>query len=72
MERVLIEQLKKDKFYDYLKDNSFFVKILYRNPEKYNEFKEFVKDKYHLRMTDKISGVIDDIELVSSVLSTLQ
>lgn len=65
-------QLKKDKFYEYLKDNSFFVKTLYRNPEKYNEFKEFIKDKYHLRVTDKISTVIDDIELVSSVLSTLQ
>lgn len=72
MNRLLLEQIIKDKYYDYLKENSFWVRNLYRNPVSYKEFKEFVKDKYHLRMTDKISNVIDDIELISSVIETIK
>ena len=72
MEKVLIDKLIKDKFFDYLKENSFFIKDFYRNPNAYLKFKEYVKDKYHLRMADKISTAIDDIELISSVIQTIQ
>lgn len=71
MEKNILNNIIKDKYYDYLKENSFFIKDLNRNPNNYKNFKEFVKDKYHLRVTDKVSNVIDDIELVSSVISTL-
>ena len=72
MDKRLLEQIKKDKYYEYLKENSNYIKILSRNPNKYKEFKEFIKTKYHLRVTDKISTVIDDIELISSVIQTLK
>ena len=72
MEKAIIDLLIKDKYYDYLKQNSNFIKDLNRNPANYKKFKEFIKDKYHLRVTDKVSTVIDDIELVSSVISTLK
>lgn len=72
MEKAILDNIMKDKYYDYLKENSFFVKDLNRNPNSYKNFKEFLKDKYHLRVTDKVSSVIDDIELVSSVISTLK
>lgn len=72
MEQKIIDKLIKDKYYDYLKENSFFIKDFYRNPDSYEKFKEFVKDKYHLRVSDKINTAIDDIELISSVIQTIQ
>ena len=72
MDRMLLEQIKKDKYYEYLKENSHYIKILNRDPNKYKEFKEYIKTKYHLRITDKISTAIDDIELISSVIETLK
>ena len=72
MNRLLLEQIIKDKYYDYLKENSFFIKDLYRNPNNYQQFKKYIKDKYHLKITDKISDVINDIELFSSVIDTLK
>lgn len=72
MEQEIILRLKKDKYYEYLKENSQYIKDLNRSPKNYELFKNFVKDKYHLRITDKVSNAIDDIELVSSVLNTLK
>ena len=72
MEQVTILRLKKDKYYEYLKENSHYVKDLNRQPQNYELFKNFVKEKYHLRITDKVSNAIDDIELISSVLNTLK
>ena len=72
MNKELLNQIIKDKYYDYLKDNSYWIKMLYRNPLSYNDFKTFIKEKYHLRVTDKISNVIDDIELIGSVIDTIK
>ena len=71
MNPKILEQIYKDKYYEYLKENSFFIKELMRHPENYNKFKEYIKEKYHLRVTDKVNNVINDIELISSVISTL-
>lgn len=71
MERIILENLKKDKLLNYLKLNSYFIKDLNRNPSTYDTFKKIIKEKYNLRITDKVSNVINDIELVSSIISTL-
>lgn len=72
MDQVIINRLKKDKYYEYLKENSHYIKDLNRYPQNYELFKNFVKDKYHLRITDKVSNAIDDIELINSVLNTIK
>lgn len=71
MERLIIEKLKKDKIYDYLKENSGLIKNLLRNPAYYESFKKDIKEKYNLRLTDKLSNVINDVELISSIISTI-
>ncbi len=71
MDINLINQIKKDKYYEYLKENSYLIKELQRDQSKYKEFKEIIKDKYHLRISDKISTAIDDIETISSIIDTL-
>lgn len=71
MDKIVIYNLEKDKLLEYLKENTYFIKNLLRYPENYNQFKKIIKEKYNLRFTDKVSNVINDIELVSSIISTL-
>ena len=58
--------------YNYLKENSYYIKKLNRNKNEFENFSNFVKDKYGLRVTDKISKTIDNIDLISTLLSTLK
>jgi len=64
--------LDTPKMYQYLKENSLWIKYLNRNPELYKEFQEKMKELYHERATDKLSDAIDNIDLISSVLSSLK
>ena len=73
MNPIIYEKLKKDvKMYDILKHNSYYIKQLNRNPKFYNTFIKDMKEKYKLRTTDKINEVIDNIDLISSVLDALK
>ncbi len=56
----------------YIRENSYWYKILNRNPLMFREFEEEVKDKYHLRATDRISKALDALELIQNVVSTLK
>lgn len=71
MKKIILEQLHKDKLLDYLKQNTNYIKELNRNPKFYKEFKTIIKEKYKLRITDKISEVVNDIELISNIISTI-
>lgn len=71
MKQIVLEQINKDKILEYLKQNSNYIKELNRNPEYYKEFKKIIKEKYKLRLTDKISEVVNDIELISNIISTI-
>ena len=71
MNPQIIERLKKDKIYNYLKENSYLIKLLYRNDRNYDVVKNIIKEKYHLRFSDKVSQVISDIELFNSVISSM-
>ena len=68
-----INELKKDKkMWELLKYNSYWYKDLNRSFTNVKAFKEDMKIKYHLRATDKISDAIDNIDLISNVLSALK
>lgn len=71
MEKQILIKLEKDKMLDYLKQNSYYIKKLNRDPSYYEIFKKEIKEKYNLRLTDKVSSVINDIELVSSIINTI-
>lgn len=70
--RVLLELKKDKKMWDLLKLNSYWVKDLNRNGNNLKKFKDDMKVKYKLRTTDKISGAIDNIDLISNVLGALK
>lgn len=66
-------KIKNDKkMYQLLKENSYWLKDLNRNPSNYKKFVNEMKTKYHLRITDKVSDTIDNIDLISSVLENLK
>lgn len=69
----LYEKIKNNpKMYDILKHNSSYIKELNRNPNSYKKFLNDMKEKYKLRVTDKINEAIDNIDLVSNVLEVLK
>ena len=59
-------------YYKYLKENSFFFKELNRNPNNYKKFEEFIKEKYRLKLTNKLEDAYSSIELISSILKNIK
>lgn len=66
------ELLKDAKMAQLLKENSYWYKELNRNPDSYKSFVSEMKVKYKLRTSDKVSSMIDNIDLISTVLQTLK
>lgn len=58
--------------YQRLKENSYYLKELNRGIINYKQFSELMKDKYKEKVTDKMSKMADNMELISSVLSVLK
>ncbi len=53
----------------YLRENSYWYKILMRNPNLFDEFVNEVKTRYKLRAVDKISDAINTIEMLQMIMS---
>ena len=64
--------LDNPKLYTYLKENSYWIKYLNRDADVYKEFESKMKELYKERATDKISAVIDNIDLINGVLMSLK
>ena len=56
----------------YLRTNSYWYKTLIRNPEMIDVFTSKVKEEYKLRTSDKISNIIDKIDMVSKFINVLR
>lgn len=69
---ALMELKKDQKMSDLLKYNSYWIKELNRDATSIKRYKEDMKVKYRLRTTDKISDAIDNIDIISNVLSALK
>lgn len=70
--RTLLEIKKDKKMWELLKLNSYWVKDLNRDFNNLKSFKDNMKVKYKLRTTDKLSDAIDNIDIISNVLSALK
>ncbi len=57
---------------NYLRSNSYWYKLLNRNPEMINDFIKEVKEKYKLRPTDKINNIIDKLDMVNKFIDVLR
>lgn len=59
-------------FIKYLHENSYWYKILNREPSMFNEFVNEVKKNYKLRTSDKINEAINTFEMITSIFSALK
>ena len=59
-------------FIKYLHENSYWYKILNRDPEMFNTFVEEVKKNYKLRPTDRINEALNTFEMITTIFSTLK
>lgn len=68
----IINFKEKQDLYNLLKLNSSYIKDLNRGTMDYKVFDNIMKTKYKKRTTDKVSSLIDNMDLVSSVLDILK
>lgn len=68
----IINFKEKPDLYNLLKLNSSYIKDLNRGTMDYKIFDNIMKTKYKKRTTDKVSSLIDNMDLVSSVLDILK
>ena len=57
---------------NYLRMNSYWYKILIRDPNKINDFISEYKEKNKLRTSDKINNMMDKINMVSKLIEVLR
>lgn len=66
-------KLKSNPIYiKYIHENSYWYKILNRDPNMFNEFIEEVKTNYKLRPSDKINKALSTFEMISTIISSLK
>lgn len=56
----------------YLRENSHWYKILTRDPNKFEQFKEEVNINYKLRPVDKIEQMMDSLSLIRNLFETMK
>ena len=66
-------KIKNNPMYvQYLHENSEWYKVLNREPSMFKVFEENVRRDYKLRPSDKILKVLDTIEMVQNIFSSLK
>ena len=66
-------KLKSNPLYiKYLREHSYYYKLLNRDPNLINGFIEEAKKEYKLRSIDRISKLSDYMDLFSSIVSNLK
>ena len=65
-------KIKNDEYCQrYLRENSYWYKLLNRDPNNFKTFENEVKDHFKLKRVHKIEKTIDTIGMIEKVLSTL-
>ena len=66
-------KLKNNPLYiKYLRENSYWYKILNREPSSFKRFEEEVKINYKLRPEDRLSKTLEYIEMLETIMSTFK
>jgi len=66
-------KIKSNPMYvKYLHENSYWYKILNRDPSSFNDFVEEIKTNYKLRPSDKLNKALSTFEMISAIVSSLK
>ena len=60
------------KYIQYIRENSYWYKILNRDPMMFSKFEEKVREDYRLRFSDKLSKDLSTIEMFQYIVSSLK
>ena len=66
---IIKDIYSKENYYKYLKENSSWIRFIKRDDNRYKEFIKYIKEKYKLRTRDKVSNVVNVLDVLSEVLS---
>ncbi len=58
--------------YNFLRENSSWYKVLNRDPSSIKRIEELAKEKYKLRLTDRLEKISSNINLISSFMDVLK
>lgn len=65
-------KLKSNPLYiKYLREHSYWYKILIRDPNKFKDFILKMKEDYHLTVQDKIDKTLSTIDLISNLIKNM-
>ena len=70
--RVKILLDSNPMYKEYIRYNSYWYKILNRNPNLINEFIREVKEKNKLTTIDKINGAIEKMDMLSKFINIIR
>ena len=66
-------KLKSNPMYiKYLHENSYWYRILNRDPEEFSNFLQELKKNYKLRPQDKISKALETFEMLNAILTSFK
>lgn len=66
-------KIKNNPYYQrYLKEHSYWYKMLNRDPSTFQAFIEEVKDTYQLRPSDRFTKMLETFEIMQSLMSNLK
>lgn len=66
-------KIKNNPHYQrYIRNNSYWYKILNREPNRFKEFEEQVKTEYGLRPTDKLNRMLETVEMLQTLMSSFK
>lgn len=67
-----IKILNTKNYYEYLKKDSMFIKELNRSEINFEKFDEFVKNKYTLKIGDRVNKALENVENITNILNVLK
>ncbi len=66
-------RIKNNPHYQrYIRENSYWYKILNRDPSRIKEMEELAKEKYQLRPTDRINRMLETVEMLQTLMSSFK
>lgn len=69
---VLLKLKENEKLFSHFIENSYYIKVLNRDPNALKNFESDMKVLYKERTTDKISRAVDTVEMISSIIDTIK
>lgn len=73
MDTKLLEYIRNNQYiYNFLREESNYYKLLYRDKNNIKKIDSLAKEKYKLRKIDKIERISKSIDLINSFVDVLK